>query len=195
MGNRSDWRQWLQPVLQADLKTSKVPWGLCRSTAANPPLKKGLLPGTVCPSRIRHRHTKQVKIPSLKSPSESKSILATTHLHLAQQGVPEASQAKSNLVELWGWGTNPPAPRPPHQRPHQGLGSKAKESWKPHTSKLRSTAVHHGTWGCWGSWPPRPCSRPPSPANIINSKLFFFMTPNSSKPNSSFHHYLSHRSH
>lgn len=94
------------------------------------------------------------------------------------------------------WGAKPPSSQVPSpkapSRTREGL---CKIILNPHTSKVRGNAVHHSTWGCWDSLPPRPCSRPPSPATITNSKLFFFMTPNFSKPNSSFHQYLSHRSH
>lgn len=121
----------------------------------------------------------------------------TVHLHLILQGVPEASQPRSKQVE--GGEQSPPIPKPPHQRPLKSCGAMQNNPGTLilQTKKIRCPSTASGRKGGRGLGLPAPMTlfQTPSPATIINSKLFFFMTPNFSEPNSSFHHYLSHRSH
>lgn len=171
-------------------------WGSARPEWRAPPQKKssGFCQGQFAPQASSTTTTNRWRSHPLTS-FRSQVQTPTGHVHVILQGVPGASQPRPKQVE--GGEQCPPIPKPPHQRPLKSCGA-MQNNWNPHTPKLRSYTVHpqHGGGeGGLGLPAPMTLFQTPSPATIINSKLFFFMTPNFSKPNSSFHHYLSHRSH
>lgn len=107
MRNRSDRRQWLH-TLQADLKTSNVPWGSARVRSSKSPW--GPAPqasSTGTPSRSRSHLLISLRVQI--------HPLYNTHLHLAQQGVPEASS--QNLTRWNVEGEQIPAPKPSPKAP------------------------------------------------------------------------------
>lgn len=163
-------------------------WGSAESSSPLPqcpptPCARGHLP--LKPSAVTAIRWKAHDLISL----DSKASVPTEHLHLAQQGLPEVSQSGSG-------GGAPQAPEPLSQRPHQGLKKQHERLLYPQSPKPTGSIVQPEERGVLEAPAPGDLAAdPPSPAPTINSQPFCFMTPNFSKPNSSFHHYLSHRSH